>query len=567
MPTGFLVALLGVAVLVNLALVGAVLVSSIVRRRSLPPDDASVGTMPPEPIDIALQAAAQAEGSTPSRAGISAATYDRVVRIVSYGFLIGTAIIVALGGLWATSAPAIYALLAGGAIVVFVVHEILPSSRLGGALLVFEAVTAIALFTVLIALTGGVDSPFFFGYYLIAAAAALVVGGAANFLLAAAISAVYLLALLLVQGATPLEFPQIVRLGFNLMALWLLSYLASVVAREQRRTRDAAVRLSLHDPLTRLYNRNYLFAVMDREIARAGRTKRRFSLLMLDLDGLKPINDRYGHYFGDRMLREVAEVVRRGIRVIDSAARYGGDEFVVLLPETDPSGALVVAEKMRRAIAGIRVLAGADVLRTTVSVGVVAFPDDGRTADALLNRADQAMYESKRTGKDRVWAGVAGADRRTAAGLPIRPGTRVAVPVNAAGRRAVDQPAADRRAADRRMLDRRGPAPPDPDTGRQAADDGPSAATAVAAAAPAAAKPAARQGKPKGSAAAPDPTAAATSGRTGVPRAKASRGPRRFVVLHHTDPRFERTMRDFIRGPRPLESIDEDRPEADERPA
>ena len=561
MPNGFLVALLVVAVLVNLALVGAVLVSSVVRRRSPPPDDATVGAMPPEPIDIALQAAAQAEGSPPSRAGISVATYDRVVRIVSYGFLIGTAVIVALGGLWATSAPAIYALLAGGAIVVFVVHDILPGSRLGAAVLVFEATAAIALFTVLIVLTGGVDSPFFFGYYLIAAAAALVVEGTANFLLAAAISAVYLVALWLVQGTTPLEFPQIVRLGFNLMALWLLSYLASVVAREQRRTRDAAVRLSLHDPLTRLYNRNYLFAVMDREIARAGRTQRRFSLLMLDLDGLKPINDRYGHYFGDRMLREVADVVRRGIRVIDSAARYGGDEFVVLLPETDPGGALVVAEKMRRGIAAIRVLAGADVLRTTVSVGVVAFPDDGRTADALLNRADQAMYESKRTGKDRVWAGLAPADRRAAAGVPVRPGSRVAVPVNAADRRA-----ADRRAADRRMLNRRGPGPPDPETGREFAAEVPSAAT-VAAAAPAAAKPAARQGRPKGSAAAPDPTAAATTGHPTVARPKATRGPRRFEVLHHTDPRFERTMRAFIRGPRPLESNDEDRLEADERPA
>src|SRR3972149_11778028 len=116
---------------------------------------------------------------------------------------LGTAIIVALGGLWATSAPAIYALLAGGAIVVFVVHDVLPSLRLGGAVLVFEAVTAIALFPVLIVLTGGVDSPFFFGYYLIAAAAAFVVGGTANFLLAAAISAVYLLALLLLQGAPP----------------------------------------------------------------------------------------------------------------------------------------------------------------------------------------------------------------------------------------------------------------------------------------------------------------------------------------------------------------------------
>ena len=191
-------------------------------------------------------------------------------------------------------------------------------------------------------------------------------------------------------------------MAVNVMALWLLSYLASVVAGEQRRTRDAALRLSLHDPLTRLFNRTFLFAVIEREIARAGRTNRRFSLLMLDLDGLKPINDRFGHYFGDRMLQAVAEAVRQGIRVIDTAARYGGDEFVVLLPETDTEGASVVAEKLRRSVAAIRLNAGTDVLSSTISIGVVAFPDDGRTADALTNRADQVMYGAKRAGRDRV---------------------------------------------------------------------------------------------------------------------------------------------------------------------
>ena len=186
------------------------------------------------------------------------------------------------------------------------------------------------------------------------------------------------------------------------MALWLLSYLASVVAGEQRRTRDTALRLSWHDPLTRLYNRTFLFAVIEREIARAGRTNRRFSLLMLDLDGLKPINDRFGHYFGDRMLQAVAEAIRQGIRVIDTAARYGGDEFVVLLPETDPEGASVVAEKLRRSVAAIRLNAGMELLSSTASIGVVAFPDDGRTADALTNRADQVMYGAKRAGRNRV---------------------------------------------------------------------------------------------------------------------------------------------------------------------
>jgi diguanylate cyclase (GGDEF)-like protein len=219
------------------------------------------------------------------------------------------------------------------------------------------------------------------------------------------------------------------------LALWLLSYLAAVVAAEQRRTRDAALRLSLHDPLTHLYNRTFLFAVIEREIARAQRTSRRFSLLMLDLDGLKPINDRYGHYFGDRMLQAVAEAVRQGIRVIDSPARYGGDEFVILLPETDTDGAAVVAEKLRRSVAAIRLNAGTELLSTTASIGVVSFPDDGVSADALTNRADQVMYVAKRAGRNRV----------SVDGLAVVPGTASsspAIPSKAAAARRLAKPPA-----------------------------------------------------------------------------------------------------------------------------
>jgi diguanylate cyclase (GGDEF)-like protein len=123
---------------------------------------------------------------------------------------------------------------------------------------------------------------------------------------------------------------------------------------------------------------------------------------MMDLDELKAINDRLGHFTGDRVLRGVGAVITSGVRQIDTAARYGGDEFVVLLPETDPTGAYVLAEKIRIGVNAMPIELPAAAPRPSLSIGVVAYPDDGRTADELIISADGAMYTSKRAGKDRV---------------------------------------------------------------------------------------------------------------------------------------------------------------------
>ena len=203
--------------------------------------------------------------------------------------------------------------------------------------------------------------------------------------------------------------------AINLTALILLAYVAMVIAREQRRARDAAIRLSTIDPLTGLFNRTFFFAAIEREIARSARSGRGFCLLMMDLDELKAVNDRLGHFYGDRVLRGVGEVISAGVRQIDTAARYGGDEFVVLLPETDPTGAFVLAEKIRLGVQAMAVDLPGRRPQPSLSVGVVTFPDDGRTADELIISADGAMYASKRAGKNRV-TGVAVAD-----GCPSRP--------------------------------------------------------------------------------------------------------------------------------------------------
>jgi diguanylate cyclase (GGDEF)-like protein len=247
--------------------------------------------------------------------------------------------------------------------------------------------------------TGRESSPFFFVFPMIVAGAALVVSARVTVALAAAASLGYLAALLL-GSPTGLSPAGLATVGINLTALILLAYVAMVIAREQRRARDAAIRLSTVDPLTSLFNRTFFFAAVEREIARSTRSGRGFCLLMMDLDELKTINDVQGHFVGDRVLNAVGDVIRDGVRRIDIAARYGGDEFVVLLPETESSGAYVVAEKIRMGVAELDV-PGTD-MKTSLSVGVVSYPDDGRTSDELMISADQAMYASKRSGKNRV---------------------------------------------------------------------------------------------------------------------------------------------------------------------
>jgi diguanylate cyclase (GGDEF)-like protein len=123
---------------------------------------------------------------------------------------------------------------------------------------------------------------------------------------------------------------------------------------------------------------------------------------MLDLDGLKAANDRFGHDSGDRLLQAVAEILRGDVRVTDVAARYAGDEFVLLLPETDLAGALRVAEKVRVDISRLALPHNGSLIRTSASIGVVSYPDDGRTFAELMRRADLAMYEAKRRGRDQI---------------------------------------------------------------------------------------------------------------------------------------------------------------------
>ena len=156
--------------------------------------------------------------------------------------------------------------------------------------------------------------------------------------------------------------------------------------------------LAVMDPLTGLANYRRMTEVLRAEIVRSERTRRPFSILFLDLDGLKKINDREGHLAGNRALCRVAETLRRTCRKMDTAARFGGDEFVVVLPETEDAGALRVADRVS---AGL-VMEKDDVRPTlSVSTGVAVYPRDGTTAAMLLAAADRVLYQAKAAQRDR----------------------------------------------------------------------------------------------------------------------------------------------------------------------
>jgi diguanylate cyclase (GGDEF)-like protein len=159
------------------------------------------------------------------------------------------------------------------------------------------------------------------------------------------------------------------------------------------------------DPKTELANMKHWTEVANVEVERARRFQRPLSVLLADLDLLRDINNRQGHLVGDQMIRHVADAIRGALREYDVPARFGGDEFAILMPETTVSEAISVAERIRRAVEAIelRVPDGSSVA-ASVSIGAALFPADGRTASELLAAADRAVYQAKALGRNRVCA-------------------------------------------------------------------------------------------------------------------------------------------------------------------
>ena len=349
--------------------------------------------------DASNRSAAALQPTTATGEGRAPASTLRVVWWLTIAIvLLG----VGISGSFAADQAPIFLLGAAAVVTVVIFHELLGASADSRLLRFAEIVAAVALIGGLLALTGFASSPFAMLFALVSVAAALAYGPRAGVTAAALATLAFGAVLAFDPQLTTYGAEDSLRLSIGLGATWLLAFVAVAYAGHQRRAMARAIQQARTDPLTSLFNRAQLFVTLEQEVSRTRRSDRGFCVLMIDLDGLKAINDSGGHLRGDEVLRAVGGVIRTSIRTVDSAYRYGGDEFVVLLPETDIVGAFVVAEKIRGGAEEVGMaMAGPEPI-TSVSIGLVSHPEDGLSAEDLMAAADRAMYQAKRQGKNQI---------------------------------------------------------------------------------------------------------------------------------------------------------------------
>ncbi len=206
-----------------------------------------------------------------------------------------------------------------------------------------------------------------------------------------------LLYLEIIQNENQPSLSENEKLVINAFAELAALSLANVRLRENLRSQ------SIRDPLTSLYNRRYLEDFLFKQLHQAERTKKSLAVLMIDFDYFKNINDVYGHDAGDLVLKELAKILQEDVHESDSASRYGGEEFILVLYDTNAERAKQRAENARKSIKNLQIRYGAQVIKSvSVSIGVAIYPQDGKTGPELIEAADKALYYAKNNGRDQI---------------------------------------------------------------------------------------------------------------------------------------------------------------------
>jgi diguanylate cyclase (GGDEF)-like protein len=276
--------------------------------------------------------------------------------------------------------------------------------------LMFETGVMVVFITWVVAFTGHIQSPLLNLYLLPIIASALIFG---KLFTAGTVAVILICFMALAYGAgagNPATLPYWGRVLVISGPVILVAYITTMLSADIRYAVDKIRQVSDTDELTGLYNMRAFSALLQRAFRQAVRYGHSLSVVMVDSDNLKQINDTHGHDSGNRLLQHLVRNIHEQLRGSDVLARFGGDEFIVLLPETNNQGALEMAERIRKAVEVSRFDVRGGDTNITVSIGVASYPEDGGNLDVILDKADKAMYRAKQKGRNRVAAYSEGQD-------------------------------------------------------------------------------------------------------------------------------------------------------------
>jgi diguanylate cyclase (GGDEF)-like protein len=268
--------------------------------------------------------------------------------------------------------------------------------------LAVETWAMIAFITSILSHTGYIESPLLNLYLLVIIACAITLGRLMTLLEVILIASCYLYLGYRVYSMDILAAETFTVLMARFTPFLLVAYVTSLLASDVISARKKVMRLSQTDELTGLLNLRAFNLLLEKELARVSRSRQTFAILMVDVDNLKQINDSFGHSAGSRLLQAVAHTIGNCVRNADVVARYGGDEFVILMSDTGPEQARLCAERIRNAVRNSPLDIKGQRLSTTTSIGIASFPDSVAEAEKVLDKADLALYRSKQNGRNRV---------------------------------------------------------------------------------------------------------------------------------------------------------------------
>jgi diguanylate cyclase (GGDEF)-like protein len=268
--------------------------------------------------------------------------------------------------------------------------------------LVLETCGMIAFITVVLWHTGMTRSPLLNLYLLVIIACAITLGKIVTLLEVILIATCYLCMGYATYGTDIIAPETFTTLMASFSPFLLVAYVTSLLAEDLHHANRRITVLSQTDELTGLLNMRAFSTLLDKEIASVERYPHPFTLVMIDVDELKDVNDHYGHSAGTRLLQTVADSISACVRTSDVLARYGGDEFIILMPHTRSEAARIAAERIRAAIHRSSFEMNGHRITASVSIGIASFPERFENAGDVLEKADVALYRSKQSGRDRV---------------------------------------------------------------------------------------------------------------------------------------------------------------------